>query len=371
MFKNKTIIVSVTNDLVVDQRVHKICSFLHENGYKVTLIGRKSPHSLAVSRDYKTKRIYLLFKKGPLFYAFFNLRLFFYLLFHHSDVLLANDLDTLLPNYLVSKIKRKKLIYDSHEYFTEVPELINRPKVQKTWERIEKWIFPKLDTIYTVNQSIAEIYNKKYHKNLFVVRNISKRLDSNRFISKEKLGLPLDQKIIILQGGGINVDRGGEEAVLAMQYIENALLIIIGSGDAIPVLKKLCKEHTLENKIRFIDRKPYEEMMNYTFHADLGLSLDKNTNRNYQFSLPNKIFDYIHAGTPVLASDLVEITHIVKTYKVGEILVDVSPKIIADTINRLFADSAKLEQLKQNCQTTSEELCWENETEVLKQIYEI
>src|SRR5688500_271887 len=105
-------------------------------------------------RSYRTNRFRMFFEKGALFYAWFNVRLFWFLLFRSSDILVANDLDTLLPNYLVSKLKRKKLVYDSHEYFTEVPELISRPKVKAVWEHIERFIFPKLKYVSTVNHSI-------------------------------------------------------------------------------------------------------------------------------------------------------------------------------------------------------------------------
>ena len=175
MLSKNRAIVSVTNDLYTDQRVHKICLFLEEQGYEVLLVGRKRKTSLPLeSRSYKTKRMNLFFDKGAFFYAEYNLRLFMFLFFKKANLFVSNDLDTLLANYCASTFKRNtRLVYDSHEYFTEVPELVNRPKIQKVWEKIEEFIFPKIKTIYTVNSSIAELYKQKYKKDLFVVRNIS------------------------------------------------------------------------------------------------------------------------------------------------------------------------------------------------------
>ncbi len=146
MARKKRAIVSVTNDLYTDNRVNKICLFLQQQGYDVLLVGRQKKDSIELpKRSYATKRFKLAKEKGAGFYALFNLRLFFFLLTKRASLLVSNDLDTLLANYAASKFKpNARLVYDSHEYFTEVPELIHRPRVQKVWEAIESWIFPKL-----------------------------------------------------------------------------------------------------------------------------------------------------------------------------------------------------------------------------------
>ena len=144
--------------------------------YEVFLIGRKLPNSLTLERNYKTHRMKLFFKKKFFFYAEYNLRLFFKLIFTRKDILLSNDLDTLLPNFLISKIFNKKLVYDSHELYTEVGELIDRPKIQKVWLSIESYIFPKLKNIYTVTESIASFYKQKYNLEVSVIRNIAPKL---------------------------------------------------------------------------------------------------------------------------------------------------------------------------------------------------
>ncbi|MEO6133616.1 MAG: hypothetical protein ABIP35_00600, partial [Ginsengibacter sp.] len=138
----KKILVSVISDLVTDQRVQKECNTLHKIGYDVLLIGRKSERSFGLHElPFKTLRFYNFFKRGPLMYLVFNLQLFFYLLFKRGDILWSNDLDTLLPNYLVSRIKRRMLIYDSHEYFTES---VYKKTSKKIWLWLEEKIFPHL-----------------------------------------------------------------------------------------------------------------------------------------------------------------------------------------------------------------------------------
>ncbi|MDG1857628.1 MAG: glycosyltransferase, partial [Emcibacteraceae bacterium] len=314
--------VLVSNDLYTDQRVHKVCEFLHENGMDVTLLGRKLPNSKELEpRNYSTKRFGLWFKKGPLFYANLNLKLYTFLFFKKCDLIVANDLDTLMAGYLSAKRKKNcELVYDSHEFYTGVPELVNRPSVQRIWERIEGWIFPKLNKIYTVNQSIADIYEKKYGEKLFVVRNVSPRITDLDIVSKETYEIPSDKKMLILQGAGINVDRGAEELVEAMIEIDEAVLVIVGDGDVVPQLKTFVEANNLDQKVFFLGKKPYLEMLAISALADIGFSLDKSTNINYENSLPNKIFDYIQAGTPIIASNIKEVRNVVETHEIGLII---------------------------------------------------
>lgn len=360
------------NDLSTDQRVHKVCTTLSEMGYGVTLVGRRQRKSLPLApRAYATKRMFLLFEKGPLFYATFQFRLLLYLLFHKADVLVSNDLDTLLPNYLISRLKRSVIVYDSHELFCEVPELQNSAFKKNTWKRLERWIFPKLRYVFTVNDSIAKIYSDEYKVDVKVVRNIPllSRQTAVAAAGKEELHIPADKKIIVLQGAGINIDRGAEEAVQAMQYVNDAVLLIIGSGDVMEVLKQMVEELKLHEKVKFIGKVPFEKLLQYTRHADLGLTLDKDTNINYRYSLPNKLFDYIHAGVPVLASGLVEIRKIIVEYHVGDCINSHDPAHIAEKINTILSNQQLLEEWKKNCKIAAGKLNWETEQQQLISVY--
>ena len=313
----KKAIVCVTNDLTTDQRVRKTCMALMKCGYDVIETGRLLPDSMEFNPPYTIRRTKLGFNSGALFYAEYNIRLFFYLLFAKVDLIFSNDLDTLPAAFLASRIKRKKLIYDTHEYFTEMPELVGRKRVQAIWKAFERTIFPKLNNIITVNDSIARLYAGEYHKEIHVVRNIPPAFHPEKIKSRTELGLPEDNMILILQGTGINIDRGAEEIVLAMKYMENIMLLIVGSGDVLTKLKDMVRSEKLEEKVMFRPKMPFEELRQYTMNANLGLALDKDTNLNYRFSLPNKLFDYIHSRIPVLASDLPEIKEIIEKYDIG------------------------------------------------------
>jgi glycosyltransferase involved in cell wall biosynthesis len=280
-------------------------------------------------------------------------------------------LDTLLANYLVAKIKGSELVHDSHEYYTGVPELERRPILKKIWKTIERNIFPKLKYIYTVNESIAGLYKKEYHVNISVVRNFPILIEKKHILplSKKELNIPEDKKIILYQGS-VNIDRGLVEAVEAMQYVNDAILLVVGDGDILEEVKAKVQKLNLGEKIIFKKRVPFEELWNYTSYADIGISLDKDTNINYRFSLPNKIFDFVHAGVPVLASNLVEIKKIYSMYDIGELIESHDLQHIAKKINFMLSDSEKTKYWKKNCFIAAQELCWQNEEKVLQGIYD-
>ena len=368
MIKRRKIIVSVINDLSTDQRVHKVCEYLCNKGFEVVLVGRLLPESLPLDRDYETHRMKLLFRSGAIFYAEFQIRLLLFLLFRKANLLLSNDLDTLMPSFLISRLKDLPLIYDSHEYFLGVPEIQDKPFVKKVWRFIESRCVPKLSDLITVNDSIAHLYKHDYDKTFNVVRNIPRKKELPLSMSREELGLPEGMPIVLLQGAGINVDRGGEEAVQAMKYIEGVLLLIVGSGDVVPYLKEYVKTEGLTSKVRFIPRVPFEVLASYTQLATIGLSVDKLDNPNYLNSLPNKLFDYIHAGVPVMASKVKEIVKIMEQYDVGMLIENHDPKHMAEVM-LMMIEKAKMGYWNDKLQIASNELTWQHECEVLDAVY--
>lgn len=361
MSKQK-IIVSVTNDLTTDMRVDKICNTLLELNYDVLLVGRVLPNSIRVKRIYPTRRFKLWFNKGALFYANYNVRLFFFLLINQFDLLWSNDLDTLLANFLASKIKGKKIIFDSHEYFTEVPELVSRPKVKAIWKRLERWILPRLKHVFTVSQSIADLYKKEYGIDVKLLRNVP--VLNNQVVEVENIKIQ-GKKTIIYQGA-VNVGRGIHQMVEAMRHVENAQLLIFGRGDISMEIEQLVLKLKLEGKVKLMGEIPLGKLRGYTCQANLGLSLEEDMGLNYRYALPNKLFNYIQAGVPVLVSNLPEMKNLVVQYQVGEIIESHEPKHIALKINEMLGDLNKMQTWSLNAKNAALELNWEKEKKVIK-----
>jgi glycosyltransferase involved in cell wall biosynthesis len=299
----------------------------------------------------------------------YNLRLFFFLLCRRFDIYHSNDLDTLLPMWLTSFIFKKKLVYDSHEYFLGVPEIQNRYFVKKVWSSIESFIFPKLKYVFTVNESISDLYFKDYKVRPLVIRNLPNKSSLIKVKTKKDLGLPDNKKLVILQGSGINVDRGAEELLEAISIQDDFFLSVVGKGDVVDKLKKRCAKSDLVDKVLFVPTLPYSQMMQFTLNSDVGVSLDKNNNINYKFSLPNKIFDYSKAEIPFVSTNLVEIRKITEEFHTGVLISSTSPESIIEGLNKAIT-LKKSKNFISNIAKMNSTLNWESESVSLIKTYE-
>jgi glycosyltransferase involved in cell wall biosynthesis len=366
--ERKKIIVSVISDLTTDQRVIRICTTLQAMGFEVLVMGRNLKGSLPLEKYVFTAiRLRCFFTRGTLQYAEFMIKLFFRLFFTKTDYLLANDLDTLLPNFLVSRLRRKYLFYDTHEYFTEVEELTRSPFKKKIWKKIEDNIFPKLKTVYTVTNSVRNAYEKEYPIHIGVIRNLPVTVSVTPAPIPENWK---DKIILIVQGAGMNMGKSCIEMIDALPLLGKRFhLVFIGGGTAWNLLKRRRQELQLHDRIDMIDRMPPAKLKTYTAIAHLGISLESPKVKNYLYSLPNKVVDYIHAGVPVLATAVPEVKQIIDEYKCGLCITDTSPGFIARTITELFNDEKKYQSLKANTKRAAEDLCWEKEQGKLEDIY--
>jgi len=356
----KRIIISVSSDLSTDQRVLKVARSCFSNGYDILLIGRLLKDSQALTLPFRYKRLHLLFNHSALFYAELNLRLFFLLIFSRSDILLSNDTDTLPANYLAAKIRRKKIIFDAHELFPELPELVNRPMIRHIWEKLENVMFPHLTHSYTVCKSIADYYNIKYNIDMKVVRNAPYKNFKRKQV--HKINYP-NQKIIIYQGA-LNTGRGLEWVLDAMPSVENGILVIIGDGDIRDQLREQTRILKIEDKVIFWGKIAADKLHEYTTSASIGLCLLEDKGLSYYYALPNRIFDYIQAGVPVLATRFPEISTIVETYKTGVLIDHYQPLYLAEVINTMLEFPFNTDHFE----IIAKELCWENEEKILMEV---
>ena len=379
-FDRKMVIVTVISDLVTDYRVHKVCQTLHQDGYRVLLIGTcpKGAPELK-SRDYQTDRIKTWFQSKIFFYAEFNIRLFFRLFRKKADIFLGNDLDVMPATLLIARLKNKPLVYDSHEYYLGMAGLDRKPMIRSVWKFIESRVFSSLKYMYTVSDSIRNLYRRDYHKKLFVVRNLpllhpvfpGLTPEETEWIASIDRKIPENKNLLILQGAGINESRGAEELVFSMLFLDGSdfHLLIIGGGDVFKKLEKIIDQNQLAGKITLIPKVPFTVLAHFTRKARLGFSIDKPSVLNHKYSLPNKLFEYLHAGVPVLASRLIEQERIINQYDVGAFIEDHHPEHMALKIKEIFADPELLQRWKHNSCRVREELNWENESKIVLDIF--
>ena len=355
------IIFTVTNDLNYDGRMIRICNSLFNAGYNVTLVGTHFKTSAPLQQqNYKQKRIRVNVEKGFGFYVEYNLKLFFYLLFQKSDILCCIDLDTMLPVYFVSMLKRKTGVYDAHEYFSQQKEIVTRAKIYRFWHFIEKTFVPRFKNGYTVSEGIANAFKKNYGVEYGVIRNMPllKTLPVKAFESKN-----------IIYRGSVNEGRGFEYLMPAMKSIP-AKLIIFGAGNFFEQAKKLVHENHLRDKIEFRGKILPSELDAVTANFYLGLNLVEMSGHNQYLSLANKVFDYIQNVIPQITMNFPEYKKINEEFEVAILIDNLKPESISHAANLLLRDKDLYLRLKQNCLKAREIYNWQNEQKKLLYFYE-
>jgi len=341
----------------------RICTSLTKAGYEVQLVGRKRANSKPlIPQIFQQKRLNCHFDKGKLFYLEYNIRLFFYLLFSKFDIVNSIDLDTILAGFFIAKLKGKTCVYDAHEYFTEVPEVVTRPKIQRFWKRVEKLTVPRLKYCYTVGGSLAEMFTKEYKTPFAVVRNVPFKIKTP--IQAASIG-----KKILLYRGALNEGRGLGHLIEAMQEIDGAELQLAGEGDLSQELRNLVKEKGLEDKVTFLGFVLPKDLPTITARANIGLNLLENKGLSYYYSLANKAFDYIQGRKPSINMAFPEYQRINDEYGTFCLINDLKMDTIATALKRLLTDEKYYLSLVENCDAAADVFVWEREEEVLLSVY--
>lgn len=360
--KRKRIIVSAFSNLNTDQRIEKVCKTLHENGYTIELIGNTWGGSEKLLRPYPVSKIKLISKSLKTAYFEFNWKLY-KALKKRADketILYANDLDALLPNYLIAKKYRIPLIFDSHEIFSEMPAIQGKMS-QKLWRYVEKSILPNLRFMITASSGYAEWFKERYGIQAAVVQNAPRKLN----LSFE---IPENNPKIILYQGVINPFRGIDKAILAMHHLDHVIFKIAGDGPRKKEYEQLVIKENLQDKVLFLGKLLPEDLRKVTVTADCGMSIEENGGESYYYSLPNKVLDSIQARVPLILSDLPEMQKIKNQYDIGEIIKDHHPENIAHAIQTVLNKGRK--NYISELDKAANLLCWENEVVKLLEVIE-
>ncbi len=352
---SKHIVICSTSLAEYDRRIQRIAKTL-SSGYEVGWISRGS-----LSVDWLTHRgLNPIFGKGFLFYAFFNIRLFFKLLFVKSDIICAVDLDTVLPCYLVAKLRRKTLVFDAHEYFVEVPELEGRDFVKNFWVRIEKFCLSKNKYNYTVGPELAKIFAERLGQKYEVIKNVP-------FKSKQKIEKKSDGKTMVYLGM-VNEGRGVELAIKSLVELTDKKLKIIGSGDVEEKMKTLAKKLGVEDRVVF---KGYVQPDSIELELStcwIALNMLNPISKSYYYSLANKFFDYMHVGLPTVNMAFPEYQAINENTKSGVLASAYTSDALIEAVHKL-EEGAFYSACVDNMMASKYYYSWDNESKSLLDFY--
>jgi glycosyltransferase involved in cell wall biosynthesis len=256
-----------------------------------------------------------------------------------------------------------RFVYDSHEYFTEVPELEGRGLVKNIWSRIGHFGIPRARAAYTVGPRLASELTKKYDRQFGVVRNVPP-LENLATVSFVK------RKPWIFYQGALNKGRGLEAMISAMHNIEGLKLVLAGEGDLSTSLRDLVARSNLGDKVEFLGRIEPEQLKEITREVLIGVNLLEKRSRSYYYSLANKFFDYMHAGTPSITMAFPEYIEIMKSYDVGIAIESLDPVSIQTAITHL-RDPDHWSRCSAASTHAARMYNWQNEEKVLLGIIEI
>lgn len=379
----RRVFCTVTNDLNFDQRMIRICTSLAAAGYEVTLVGRQTRHSLPLTeRPFRQRRLKMWAGRGKLFYLEYHFRLFFYLLTQKMEGICAIDLDSILPCYLVSRLRRIPRVYDAHELFCEMQEVVTRPFIHKIWKAVERFAVPAFRYGYTVNSQIADEFRRLYGVEYAVIRNLpvleegwggpgenlttdQKVPDFEQLPDQEQLP---DRRFILYQGA-VNEGRCFETLIPAMREVD-APLLICGEGNYLDRARDLARQHGLDGKIHFRGYVRPEELRRITRSAWCGITLfDRRGLSNY-YSLANRFFDYMHAGIPQLAMNYPAYREINNCYPVAVLIDEPGIREVADALNELLTNKDLYHTLSEGCKRARLRYNWQAEEQTLIRLYQ-
>ncbi|GIV24390.1 MAG: hypothetical protein KatS3mg026_0082 [Bacteroidia bacterium] len=354
------VIHCILNNLVYEQRLHKV-ALTFSKEHEVEVVGVVTPATKVPlsKRPYSTRRLFVPVKRGPLFFLMANVRFFFYLFFRSKwDAVVACDLDILPACWLASVLRRKKLLLDSRELYTQTSLVQRKPFSQKVWLLAERLLYPRVWYILTVSPPIASYFSTRYKKTVWLIYNLPLRRD--------KFANPRLENRLLLYQGMLHPDRGLEELILALTYVAGWKLWIVGDGPLRPYLEKLASQQGLSQRVQFFGLVPFEVLSGYTEQATLGVSGEVPRSLNHRFALPNKAFDYLQQGIPLLVGEAPLLRALVRHYGCGYIVPSWQPREIAQALEELSRSYPSYAKWVEGARAAARDLHWEKQESCLQ-----
>ncbi len=364
---NKSVLITFLGNIHYDSRTSNLYKSLKQKGYSVKVVSFDW-----LTEGFKTKKgeisVYKL-HKGFLsltYYFKFAFLMKYHLLISKVDYIFAEDIYTLPFVVVFGKIKKAKIYYDSRELFGYLAGLKKRKVVQQLLRWIEKICINKVDKIITTGEMDAKFLEKEYSvKNTVVIRNlpifkiIDKPFDFRKFYHLNK-----SQKIILYQGVILH-GRGLRIIFDVIKDFKDCVLIIIGGGEHKKFYEQLAVEKNISDKVIFMGKIDQKDLFEYTAGADVGLALIENISLSYYYALPNKMFEYILTGVPVLASNFPQMKQVIDEFKVGLYVDPENLEEVSSALRKLLYDTEFINQVKNKSKSAAEELNWDKEIQKL------
>ncbi|MCX7798665.1 MAG: glycosyltransferase [Melioribacter sp.] len=368
MQTNKKICIAFLGNALNDSRITNLTKSLKEDGCQVSVISfdwfiKKQNIINNEVKVYKLNKSKFSF----FFYLRFAIILIRDLLKQKSDIFFAEDFYTLPFVTTIAKLKKAKVYYNSRELYAYLGGLRNRPILQAIIRTIEKFFIKKVDLVLTTGKMDSKFLESYYKiNNTLVIRNIPLYQSPKEKVDfRKKYNLPQNSLILLYQGVLLE-GRGISLIIKSLKEIEQAYLIIIGEGEQKRNFEKLVEEIAVEERVIFAGAYEHTELINYTAGADIGLALIENISISYYHALPNKLFEYIMAGLPVIVSNLPQMKEIVEFYKVGEVVDIEKGESIVPVIKKWQNNKELLNFYKKNCLSAAKELNWQEEYKRVK-----
>jgi glycosyltransferase involved in cell wall biosynthesis len=369
-----------------DVRVMREASALAENGYEVTIVDIEDAFSHFIEEEISgicvkhirvsTSFLSTRFTRWPLLRG---ARLLVHgtlrLIHTPTDIYHAHEVSALPACYIASLLRRKPVVFDSHELPLPQEMSIRWPWVHVLIACLLKYIVPRCAGVITVSSPIAQVMQKRYRvPDVSLIRNVpAYRVIPKSDKLRHYLHLNPTTRIVLFQGY-LQAVRRLDLLIRAAKFLDRDIVVVIMGKDieAIqPHLETLVESEGVVERVKFIPPVPYAELLDWTTSADIGLIVyPPEPSLNIRYSLPNKFFEYLMAGLPILASSLDAISDIIRTYDIGQIVSSLTPADISASINVMLADPAVLATMRSNAlNAAQQEFHWEKERQKLFRLY--